>query len=83
MFFQYRNYKNLIFERNKQMKSEKGSATAIVIYTILAILIILTSLIITFSYKSRTQIIEMDKLRNVYDVNMSDAYNDYQMEHTK
>ena len=47
------------------MKSEKGSATAIVIYTILAILIILTSLIITFSYKSRTQIIEMDKLRNV------------------
>jgi len=65
------------------MKSEKGSATAIVIYTILAILIILTSLIITFSYKSRTQIIEMDKLRNVYDVNMSDAYNDYQMEHTK
>ncbi len=65
------------------MKSERGSATAIVIYTILAILIILTSLIITFSYKSRTQIIEMDKLRNVYDVNMSDAYNDYQMEHTK
>ena len=65
------------------MKSEKGSATAIVIYTVLILLIVLTSLIIMYSNKAKTQVIEMDKLRNVYDVNMSDAYNLYQLEHTK
>ena len=56
------------------MKNEKGSITMLVFVTIMFILMILGTLLTSISAKSKSQILETQKLREAYDGNMAEIY---------
>lgn len=56
------------------MKSEKGSITVLSFVTVMFILIILATLFYSAVEKSKSQVIEMEKLSNAYDGDMGEIY---------
>lgn len=56
---------------------EKGSSTIIVFVSVMFLLIILGTTLTALAMKSKSQLIELDTLRNVYDGNMAEIYQNY------
>lgn len=57
--------------------NEKGSATLIVFVTIMFLLIILGTALTTLAMKSKSQMVELETLKNSYDGDMATAYKNY------
>ena len=65
------------------IKNEKGSITMIVLATIMFILVILATLLTTISAKSKSQLVETQKLKDAYDGDMKtifEARNEFEVE---
>ena len=58
-------------------KSEEGSVTLIVFATVMLILIILTTILTISSMKNKSQVVETQRLKNVYDEDMGMMYANY------
>ncbi len=56
---------------------EKGSSTIIVFVSVMFLLIMLGTILTALAMKSKSQLIELDTLRNVYDGNMAEIYQNY------
>lgn len=56
---------------------EKGSSTIIVFVSVMFLLIILGTTLTALAMKSKSQLVELDTLRNTYDGNMAEIYNNY------
>lgn len=56
---------------------EKGSSTIIVFVSVMFLLIMLGTTLTALAMKSKSQLIELDTLRNVYDGNMAEIYQNY------
>lgn len=51
-------------------KSEKGSISMIVFVTVMFMMVVLGTLLTTISAKSKSQLVEQQKLKNAYDGDM-------------
>lgn len=58
-------------------KNEQGSVTLIVFATVMIILIILAAILTLTTMKNKSQIVETQKLKNVYDADMGMIYQNY------
>lgn len=58
-------------------KKEEGSSTIIVFVSVMFLLIILGTTLTALAMKSKSQLVELDTLRNIYDGNMAEIYNNY------
>ena len=56
---------------------EKGSSTIIVFVSVMFLLIMLGTTLTALAMKSKSQLIELDTLRNVCDGNMAEIYQNY------
>ncbi len=56
---------------------EKGSSTIIVFVSVMFLLIMLGTILTALAMKSKSQLVELDTLRNVYDGNMAEIYQNY------
>lgn len=56
---------------------EKGSSTIIVFVSVMFLLIMLGTTLTALAMKSKSQLVELDTLRNVYDGNMAEIYQNY------
>ena len=59
----------------KNNKREKGSITVVVFATVTLLLVLLATTYTTINFKRRSQVLELQKLKETYDVNMTVAYN--------
>lgn len=57
--------------------NEKGSSTIIVFVTVLFMMVTLGAVMTTLALKNKSQLVELDRLRNAYDGNMAEIYNNY------